>query len=50
MGIDLFVGLAITIPTLFVVGIVMERAFIGRLKGPERTAMSILVTYAVSLV
>ncbi len=48
-GIDLFVGLAITIPTLFLVGIVIERAFIGRLKGPERTAMSILVTYAVSL-
>ena len=49
-GIDLFVGLAITIPTLFVVGIVVERLFIARLKGPERTAMSILVTYAVSLV
>jgi len=48
-GIDLFVGLAITIPTLFVVGIVIERAFIGRLKGPEKTAMSILVTYAVAL-
>jgi branched-chain amino acid transport system permease protein len=49
-GIDLFVGLLITIPTLFVVGIVVERLFLGRLKGPERTAMSILVTYAVSLV
>lgn len=48
-GIDPFVGLAITIPTLFVVGIVVERAFIGRLRGPEKTAMSILVTYAVSL-
>jgi branched-chain amino acid transport system permease protein len=48
-GIDLFAGLLITIPTLFVVGIVIERAFIGRLKGPEKTAMSILVTYAVSL-
>ena len=36
-GIDLFVGLVITIPTLFVVGIVVERAFIGRLKGPEKT-------------
>ncbi|MGH9020695.1 MAG: branched-chain amino acid ABC transporter permease [Acidimicrobiales bacterium] len=48
-GIDPFVGLLITIPTLFVVGIVVERAFIGRLKGPEKTAMSILVTYAVSL-
>lgn len=49
-GIDLFVGLAITIPTLFVVGIVIERLFVARLKGPERTAMSILVTYAISLV
>ena len=49
-GIDLFVGLLITIPTLFIVGIVVERLFLGRLKGPERTAMSILVTYAVSLV
>lgn len=48
-GIDPFVSLLITIPTLFVVGIVIEWAFIGRLKGPERTAMSILVTYAVSL-
>ena len=48
-GIDPFVGLLITIPTLFVVGIVVERAFMSRLKGPEKTAMSILVTYAVSL-
>ena len=50
LGIDLFAGLLITIPTLFVVGVVVERAFIGRLKGPEKTAMSILVTYAVALV
>lgn len=49
LHIDLFVGLLITIPTMFIVGIVIERAFIGRLKGPEKTAMSILVTYAVSL-
>jgi branched-chain amino acid transport system permease protein len=49
-GIDLFEGLLITIPTLFVVGVVVERVFITRLKGPERTAMSILVTYALSLV
>ncbi len=48
-GIDPFVGLLITIPTLFVVGIVVERGFMSRLKGPEKTAMSILVTYAVSL-
>ena len=50
LGIDLFAGLAITIPTLFVVGIVVERAFLSRIKGPERVVMSILVTYAVALV
>jgi branched-chain amino acid transport system permease protein len=49
-GIDLFVGLIITIPTLFVVGVVVERVFMARLKGPERTSMSILVTYAISLI
>ena len=49
-GIDLFVGLIITIPTLFVVGVVVERFFMARLKGPERTSMSILVTYAISLI
>jgi branched-chain amino acid transport system permease protein len=47
--IDLFVGLLITIPTMFVVGVVIERLFFRRLTGPERTGMSILVTYAVSL-
>jgi len=50
LGIDPFVGLIITIPTLFVVGVVVERLFMARLKGPERTSMSILVTYAISLV
>ncbi len=49
-GIDLFAGLLITIPTMFVVGIVVQRLFLARLKGPEKTAMSILVTYAISLV
>lgn len=49
-GIDLFVGLIITIPTLFVVGIVVERFFMTKLKGPERTSMSILVTYAIALI
>jgi branched-chain amino acid transport system permease protein len=49
-GIDLFLGLLITIPIMFVVGIVVQRVFLARLKGPEKTAMSILVTYAISLV
>lgn len=50
LGIDLFVGLAITIPTLFLVGVVVERVFLSRIKGPEKVVMSILVTYAISLV
>lgn len=49
-GIDLFAGLVITIPTLFLVGIVVERLFMARLREPTRTSMSILVTYAVSLI
>lgn len=48
--VDLFAGLLITMPIMFVVGIVIERIFVARLKGPEKTAMSILVTYAISLV
>ena len=49
-GIDLFLGLLITIPAMFVVGVVIERVFVARVKGPEKTAMSILVTYAIALV
>jgi len=49
-GIDPFLGLLITIPALFVVGIGVEWGFMRRLKEGDRTAMSILVTYAVSIV
>ncbi|MDA8265774.1 MAG: branched-chain amino acid ABC transporter permease [Actinomycetota bacterium] len=49
-GIDLFLGLFITIPALFIVGIAVEWAFLRRLKAQERIAMSILVTYAVFLI
>jgi branched-chain amino acid transport system permease protein len=50
LGIDLFVGLLITIPCLFVVGITVERLFIRRLGGRNRTGLSILVTYAVAII
>ncbi len=50
LGIDLFVGLLITVPTLFVLGVVIEWAFIRQLRGRERTAMSLLVTYAVAII
>jgi branched-chain amino acid transport system permease protein len=48
--IDLFVGLLITIPAMFIVGVVIHWAFIRRLRGSERTSMTLLVTYAVALI
>lgn len=47
LHIDLFLGLLITIPCLFVVGFGAEWLFLRRLKGNERIALSILVTYAL---
>lgn len=47
--IDLFLGLLITIPAMFLLGIAIEWAFIRPLK-QDRTMLSILVTYAVALI
>ena len=48
--IDVFVGLLITVPVMFIIGVVIHWAFIRRLRGTERTSMTLLVTYAVALV
>jgi branched-chain amino acid transport system permease protein len=48
--IDLFLGLLITVPAMFVIGVVIHWAFIRRLRGTERTSMTLLVTYAVALI
>ena len=48
--IDLFVGLLITVPAMFAIGVVIHWAFIRRLRGTERTSMTLLVTYAVALI
>jgi branched-chain amino acid transport system permease protein len=48
--IDLFVGLLITIPVMFIIGVVIHWGFIARLRGSERTSMTLLVTYAVALI
>jgi branched-chain amino acid transport system permease protein len=42
--------LLITVPAMFVIGIVIQWAFIRRLRGQERTSMTLLVTYAVALI
>jgi len=47
---DLFLGLLITVPAMFVIGVVIQWAFIRRLRGRERTSMTLLVTYAVALI
>ncbi len=49
-GIDLFLGLFITIPALFIVGVAVEWAFLRRLRSHERIAMSILTTYAIFII
>jgi branched-chain amino acid transport system permease protein len=48
--IDPYLGLLITIPAMFIIGVVIHWAFISRLRGGERTSMTLLVTYAVGLI
>lgn len=47
--IDLFVGLLITMPVMFFFGVGLELAFIRPIKR-NRTTLSILVTFAISLI
>jgi branched-chain amino acid transport system permease protein len=49
-GIDLFVGLLVTVPAMFVLGVAIQWAFIRPLRGRERTSMTLLVTYAMALI
>ncbi len=49
LNIDLFLGLLITMPVMFGLGLAIEWAFIRRLKR-DRTMLSILVTFAVALI
>ena len=46
--IDIFLGLFITIPVMFLIGILIELAFVRHLQ-KNRVMLSLLVTYAVSL-
>jgi branched-chain amino acid transport system permease protein len=50
LGIDPFLGLFFTIPIMFFIGVAIEWGFIRRLKSQNRTALSILVTFAVAIV
>jgi branched-chain amino acid transport system permease protein len=49
LGIGLLPGLLITVPAMFLLGVVIEFCFMRRLRETDRTGMSILVTYAVAI-
>ena len=50
LHIDLFIGLLVTVPAMFVIGVVIQWAFIRPLRGRERVSMTLLVSYAVALI
>jgi branched-chain amino acid transport system permease protein len=50
LGIDPFLGLLITMPLMFGVGVLVEWGFVRPLKAQNRSALSILVTFAVAIV
>ncbi len=47
---DLVLGLLVTVPAMFVIGVAIQWAFIRPLRGRERTSMTLLVTYAIALI
>jgi branched-chain amino acid transport system permease protein len=49
LGISLLPGLLITVPAMFLLGVVIEFCFMRRLRESDRTGMSILVTFAVAI-
>src|SRR5215831_8294734 len=50
LHIDLLVGLLITVPAMFVIGVVIYWLFIRPLRGSERTSMTLLACFAVALI
>src|SRR5215470_5954169 len=50
LHIDVFVGLLITIPAMFILGVVIQYLFIRPLRGRERTSMSLIACYAVAII
>ncbi len=50
LHLDLFLSLLITTPVMFVVGVVIQVLFMRRLRGRERTSMSLLASYAVMII
>ncbi|CAM3796104.1 MAG: branched-chain amino acid ABC transporter permease [Actinobacteria bacterium] len=49
-GIDPLVSLLVTVPLFFVIGYVMQRLLLSRLRPASLTMMSVLLTFAIALV
>ena len=50
LHLDLLVGLLITVPAMFVIGVVIYWLFIRPLRGAEPTSMTLLACFAVALI
>jgi len=50
LHINVFLGLLITIPAMFVLGVAIQWFFIRPLRGRERTSMSLLASYSVAII
>ncbi len=50
LGIGLLPGLLITVPAMFLLGVLVEFCFMRRLREVDRVGMSILITFAVAIV
>jgi branched-chain amino acid transport system permease protein len=50
LHIDLFLGLLVTVPAMFCIGVAIQWLFIRPLRGRERVSMSLLASYAVAII
>ncbi len=50
LHLDLFLGLLLTVPAMFVIGVAIQWLFIRPLRGRERVSMSLLASYAVAII
>jgi branched-chain amino acid transport system permease protein len=50
LHIDLFVGLLVTVPAMFIIGVAIQWLFMRPLRGRERVSMSLLASYAVAII
>jgi branched-chain amino acid transport system permease protein len=50
LHLDLFLGLLITVPVMFLLGVLIQVLFMRPLRGRERVSMSLLASYAVAII